>query len=274
MTEQTRILCVDDERNVLRALERIFLDNDYEILTASSGEEGLELLEASPQVQVVISDYRMPGMNGVDFLKQVFEKHPETIRIVLSGYADTASVVAAINEGKIYKFIPKPWNDDELRVTVAKALETFAIHRRNEQLAEELRQKNEELSRLNANLERLVNERTSELLLQNRALMHARNVLHHLPVGVFGLATDGTVLQMNPEAALMLGVKPGEVLGQSMLDALPAQIGTVAGSISDTTCAFQTVSINGAELQIKGSTVREEEGEPGIILIMMKVVTP
>ena len=99
MSDKTRILCVDDERNVLRALERLFLDDDYEILTASSGEEGLELLNAAPQVQVVISDFRMPGMNGVDFLKQVFETHPDTIRIVLSGYADTAAVVAAINEG-------------------------------------------------------------------------------------------------------------------------------------------------------------------------------
>jgi len=124
MNDRTRILCVDDERNVLRALERIFLDDDYEILTACSGEQGLEILSAAPQVQVVISDYRMPGMNGVEFLKEVCKTHPETIRIVLSGYADTAAVVAAINQGKIYKFIPKPWNDDELRLTVAKALET------------------------------------------------------------------------------------------------------------------------------------------------------
>ena len=112
-------------------------------------------------------------MNGVEFLKEVFKQHPESIRIVLSGYADTAAVVAAINEGKIYKFIPKPWNDDELRVTVAKALETFAIHRRNLQLAEELRLKNAELIELNANLEQLVGERTAELRQQNLALLHA-----------------------------------------------------------------------------------------------------
>src|SRR6185369_1327491 len=149
MANQTRILCVDDERNVLRSLERIFLDEDYLILTAGSGEEGLELLNEGPQVQVVISDYRMPGMNGVDFLKEVYRRHPETLRIVLSGYADTAAVVSAVNEGQIYKFIPKPWNDDELRVTVAKALEHFASQRRNLQLTEELRQRNEELQELN-----------------------------------------------------------------------------------------------------------------------------
>jgi response regulator RpfG family c-di-GMP phosphodiesterase len=271
MSNQTRILCVDDERNVLRALERIFLDDDYEILTASSGEEGLELLNAAPQVQVVISDYRMPGMNGVEFLKEVFKSRPETIRIVLSGYADTAAVVAAINEGKIYKFIPKPWNDDELRVTVAKALETFGIHRRNLQLAEELRLKNEELNGLNANLERLVGERTSELMLQNRALMHARSVLNHLPVGVLGLSTDGVVVQINREAALLLGVGADEVLGKSMRDALPYEIRTLAGVNSDSTCDCLAAVVNGTKLQIKGITVAEE-GQAGIILTIMRAM--
>jgi len=265
MNEQIRILCVDDERNVLRALERIFLDDDYQILTASSGEEGMELLNAAPQVQVVISDYRMPGMNGVEFLKEVFKNRPETIRMVLSGYADTAAVVAAINEGKIYKFIPKPWNDDELRITVAKALETFAVQRRNVLLAEELRLKNQELGELNANLERLVAERTSELVMQNGALLHARKVLDHLPVGVIGLSADGIVLQVNREAAKMLGVSAQEVLGKSMREALPPEISTVAGMISESTCGYQLAAVNGCQLQIKGSTLAEE-GQTGIIL--------
>jgi two-component system NtrC family sensor kinase len=270
MSEQTRILCVDDERNVLRALERIFLDDDYEILTASCGEEGIELLNAAPQVQVVISDYRMPGMNGVEFLKEVFKTHPETIRIVLSGYADTAAVVEAINEGKIYKFIPKPWNDDELRVTVAKALETFAIHRRNLQLAEELRLKNKELGELNGNLERLVGERTAELMRQNRALISARNLLDRLPVGVLGLSREGVVLQINPRAGFLLGVEAREVLGKSMTKALPPEILSVAAALSDGMCGFQRVSINGTQLQINGSSVIDE-GETGIILTVMKV---
>jgi len=269
VSDQTRILCVDDERNVLRSLERIFLDDDYEILTAASGEEGLELLNEAAQVQVVISDYRMPGMNGVDFLKEVFSRHPETIRIVLSGYADTAAVVAAINQGKIYKFIPKPWNDDELRVTVAKALEHFESRRRNLQLTRELHLRNEELRELNANLERLGGERTSELMLHNRALVHARNVLNHLPVGVLGLSCQGEVLQINREAALMLGVSADEVVGRSMGEALPPEICTLAGSISGCTCSCQPVTLNGSRLQIKGSTL-DEKGQAGIILTIMR----
>jgi FixJ family two-component response regulator len=271
MSNQIRILCVDDERNVLRALERIFLDDDYEILTACSGEEGLELLDAAQLVQVVISDFRMPGMNGVEFLKEVFKKRPETIRIVLSGYADTAAVVAAINDGKIYKFIPKPWNDDELRLTVAKALETFAIQRKNLQLAEELRLKNEELSELNTSLEQKISERTCELLLQNRALLHATNVLNHLPVGVVGLSREGVVLQLNREAALLLGIPPDRVLGKEMAELLPPEICSFARGVCAEVCGCQTLTLRGIEVQIKGSTVVEEEGA-GVILTMIRTV--
>jgi two-component system NtrC family sensor kinase len=269
MSNKIRILCVDDERNVLRALERLFLDDDYEILTASSGEEGLLLLNAAPQVQVVISDFRMPGMNGVDFLKRVFETHPDTIRIVLSGYADTAAVVAAINEGKIYKFIPKPWNDDELMLTVSKALETFAVRRRNLQLAEELRLKNEELRALNAKLERRVEERTSELVLQNRALLHERTVLDRLPVGVLGFGTDGVVQQINREAATLLGLKAHEILGKSICDALPAEILRLAWVDPDSDCDCREVVIYGIKLQIKGITVIEED-QASITLTFMR----
>ena len=128
MTENVTILCVDDEANVLKSLKRLFLDEDYEILTAESGSEGLVLLEQRQQpVQVVISDYRMPEMDGVAFFKEVHDRWPDTVRIVLSGYADTAAVVAAINEGQVYRFIPKPWNDDELKVTIAKAVDLYFL---------------------------------------------------------------------------------------------------------------------------------------------------
>lgn len=152
MATAIKLLCVDDERNVLRALERIFMDEDYDILTAASGEEGLALFAANPDIQVVISDYRMPGMNGVEFLRQVCEKYPDTVRIVLSGYADTSAVVAAINEGQIYKFVSKPWSDEELRQTVAKAVESFALHQQNQALVSELAALREELAALKKQL--------------------------------------------------------------------------------------------------------------------------
>jgi FixJ family two-component response regulator len=269
MSDKTRILCVDDERNVLRSLERIFIDDDYLILTANSGEEGLELLSAAPQVQVVISDFRMPGMNGVEFLKQVFMRHPDTIRIVLSGFPDMAAVVAAINEGKIYKFIPKPWNDDDLRMTVAKALEHFATNRNNVSLARELQLRNEELRELNANLEQLVSVRTSELLLQNRALLHARTILDHLPFGVLGLAADGIVVQLNREAALLLDLAPDRVLGAPMREVLAPEISALVSGSTGGRFDYRTLTVNGTRLQVKGISMAGE-GEAGYILIIVR----
>lgn len=267
MSDQVKILCVDDERNVLRALERIFLDDDYEILTAGSGQEGLEILETEPDIQVVISDYRMPGMNGVDFLREVYSRHPDTIRIVLSGYADTASVVAAINEGQIYKFVPKPWNDDELRMTIAKAIETFFLHRKNLELTEALRRKNEELSTLNDSLERLVAERTLELILQNRALQHTRNILQHLPVGVLALVPDGIVVQVNLEAAAILKSGCEEILGNKIETVLPPELCAFVGRTLAQKNDCTDLECNGERLCVKGICMVEDEQE-GIVICL------
>ncbi|MBU5635245.1 response regulator [Geomonas sp. Red69] len=261
MNDQTRILCVDDERNVLRALERIFLDDDYEILTAASGEEGLQLLSESPQVKVVISDFRMPGMNGVEFLKEVFTRHPETIRIVLSGYADTAAVVAAINEGKIYKFIPKPWNDDELRVTVAKALEHFEIQRRNEQLAEELRRKNQELCELNADLQQRAVSCSCGFMQKHGSLLHAAVALDHLPLGVLTLDGGGTVLQMNREAAHLLQVGCHELVGKRLAQALPPQFAQLAEQARLPGPGCRSVQAGGTQLKLEVRSLDQDAGE-------------
>ena len=267
MNNQTRILCVDDERNVLRALERIFLDDDYEILTAASGEEGLQLLEEPLQVQVVISDFRMPGMNGVEFLKEVFKTHPETIRIVLSGYADTAAVVAAINEGKIYKFIPKPWNDDELRMTVTKALEHFATQRRNDQLAEELRRKNEELSQLNADLKQRAVSCEGGFMQEHRSLVHAALILELLPLGVLTLDGGGTVLQMNREAAQLLQVEDQEPVGKRLAEALPPQLAHLAGELQLPAPGCRTLQAAGTRLRLQALSLPQQTGGELLITI-------
>lgn len=153
--ETFRLLFVDDEENVLRSLKRVFLDADYSIQTATSGQEGLSILEAGPPVQVVISDYRMPRMNGVEFMSMVARKWPDTIRIVLSGFADTPAVIGAINEGGIYKFITKPWNDDELRVAVANAATLYFLQRRIAELMHQVKAKDDEIDHLRGELRRL-----------------------------------------------------------------------------------------------------------------------
>ncbi len=118
-TEQT-LLLVDDEENVLRALHRTFRREGYRILTASRIKEAFELL-ATNNVQVILSDQRMSDMTGTDFLERVKELYPDTVRLILSGYSDIATVTAAINRGAIYKYLSKPWEDDDLRGHIREA---------------------------------------------------------------------------------------------------------------------------------------------------------
>jgi two-component system NtrC family sensor kinase len=220
MGEPIRILCIDDEQNVLRSLKRLFLDDSYEVLTAPSGAEGLLILAQSGTVPVVISDYRMPGMNGVEFLSEVRKRWPETVRIVLSGYADTGAIVSAINEGQIYRFVAKPWNDDELRVTVANALERYDLGRKNLELTEELRRKNDELTALNRDLERRVVERTEALTTQNRLLTESLGILDNLPMAIVGMDPQGTVFQCNRKGMVCFGSRIGPVIGANRRDVL------------------------------------------------------
>jgi len=119
------VLLVDDEPNVLAALQRVLRREGYRLLKAASGEEGLELLATNP-VQVIVSDQRMPGMSGSDFLKIVKELYPDTIRIVLSGYTDLQVVTDAVNRGAVYKFLTKPWDDELLKEHIREA---FLQHR-------------------------------------------------------------------------------------------------------------------------------------------------
>lgn len=118
------LLLLDDEKNILRALSRVLRQDGYQILTATKAQDAFELL-AKHEVQVILSDQRMPEMNGTEFLSTVKELYPDTIRIILSGYTDLKSVTEAINEGAIYKFLTKPWDDGQLRSNVHEAFQHF-----------------------------------------------------------------------------------------------------------------------------------------------------
>ncbi|MDH5831408.1 EAL domain-containing protein [Luteimonas sp. M1R5S18] len=120
------LLLLDDEENVLRSLVRLFRRDGYKVLTASSTREAFDLL-ASNTVQVIVSDQRMPDMSGTEFLAKVRDLYPDTVRMVLSGYTDLATITEAINRGSIYRFLTKPWNDDELRSHIEAA---FRSHER------------------------------------------------------------------------------------------------------------------------------------------------
>jgi response regulator RpfG family c-di-GMP phosphodiesterase len=119
------VLFVDDETSVLRAMNRLFRKENVIILTAPSGAEGLELLDQH-SISVVVSDQRMKKMCGTDFLKETRACYPDTVRCILSGYAEMDSVIAAINDGNVYRFISKPWDDTEIVATVNECLTVAA----------------------------------------------------------------------------------------------------------------------------------------------------
>ncbi|WP_313026121.1 EAL domain-containing protein [Pseudomonas lopnurensis] len=129
VTEQT-LLLLDDEQNILKALARLLRREGYRILTATNAKDAFALL-ATHDVQVILSDQRMPEMNGTEFLSRVKEIYPDTVRLVLSGYTDLNSVTDAINRGAIYKFLTKPWDDDQLRQDIAQAFreQLFSQHK-------------------------------------------------------------------------------------------------------------------------------------------------
>lgn len=206
------VLCVDDEAPILHSLRRLFLDEPWDALFAQSGEEGLRLV-AAHDVDLVLADFRMPGMDGVEFLKRVKAVRPECMRVVLSGYADITLIVAALNEGQIYKFLSKPWNDDELRHHVRRLLEHQRLDRENHRLTTELLDANRQLSRrVDAS------SRSTERL--ERTVEFARVALETLPVPFVGIDGRGDILVANAEARQLLRAGATEPLDRAMAAAL------------------------------------------------------
>ena len=141
------ILLVDDELNVTAALKRALMDEDLEIHTAESGEEGLKKLKLE-NFKVVISDERMPGMDGAEFLALVKDRHPEMVRMMLTGHASIESTMKAVNSGEIYRFFTKPWNDFDLIVAIRSAINKFDLEAENRRLLRTVRHQATELKTL------------------------------------------------------------------------------------------------------------------------------
>jgi response regulator RpfG family c-di-GMP phosphodiesterase len=157
------VLLVDDEADVLNALKRLFRNHGHiKVFDAGDAREGLRILGQN-RIDLVISDQRMPGVEGHKFLSYVKEHFPDVVRIMLSGYAEQENMLEAINTGEVYRFITKPWDNRDLLVTVEKALQHGAMERENRRLAEELKVKNDHLEELNRELEEKVRQRTEHL---------------------------------------------------------------------------------------------------------------
>jgi two-component system, NtrC family, response regulator HupR/HoxA len=182
------VLIVDDEEAILESLE-LTLREDYRVFTATRGRQGLEILEHE-EIALVIVDQVMPEMSGVEFLECVIERKPETIRMMLTGYADLNSIVRAINDGRIYRYIQKPWEPDELRLDVKRALEAYLLSTENAQLGAALAEANERLRAENLYLRREVERQYSfdQIIAASQAMKRVFDVMEKVA------QTDATVL--------------------------------------------------------------------------------
>ncbi|OGQ34346.1 MAG: hypothetical protein A3F16_01180 [Deltaproteobacteria bacterium RIFCSPHIGHO2_12_FULL_43_9] len=189
MPKESTILVVDDEDNVVKSLERT-LRGVGRVIGTTSPFEALELLKKEP-VQVIIADQRMPRMNGIEFLTKVYEKYPDIVRIILTGYTDIADLIDAINSARIYRYLTKPWENKELQLIVEQALERYDLQTQNKSLISRLKdqnkklaQKEKELLGVNKGLERSIADRTSEIRkinskLQKQAITDALTNLYN-----------------------------------------------------------------------------------------------
>jgi DNA-binding NtrC family response regulator len=143
-----KILIVDDEQNILNSLSRILAEENREILLAHSAEEGLQILKDTEEISVVISDNRLPGMTGVDFMAKVRQLYPDNIRIIITGYADLESSIAAINKGQVYRYVLKPWENEDFKQMVKYALDFYQVIRENRILLRIIRQQVERLKNI------------------------------------------------------------------------------------------------------------------------------
>ncbi|MCF8152157.1 MAG: response regulator [Burkholderiaceae bacterium] len=215
------LLVVDDEDGILSSLKRLLRREAYQVLTANSGQAGLDELARCP-VDVIVSDQRMPGMSGVEFLRQAKELYPDTVRMVLSGYADLQSITDAINEGAIYKFLSKPWDDEMLKAEIDEAFRRKALKDENKRLSEQVRMANAELVRLNAQLQDALAVQQQRTELGETALAAVQEIVNFLPVPLLGVDPDGLLVFANAEAMQRFAHIP--LLGTFVSEALPREV--------------------------------------------------
>jgi PAS domain S-box-containing protein/diguanylate cyclase (GGDEF)-like protein len=261
------LLLVDDEENILAALKRTLRRDGYHIVTASNAAEGLQRL-TEHEVDVIVSDQRMPGMTGVEFLRRAKDLYPQTVRMVLSGYTELQSIIDAVNEGAIYKFLTKPWDDERLRAHVAEAFRHKGMADENRRLSQQVESANADLAGLNARLAQLLQQQRQHADLLVAQAAHSRDLIDELPVAVLGVDPDGLVVMVNrcaealwPDAGALVGRPASELVPRS--DAVDAQNGANASS------GFgAAVTVEDRAYRVVSRTIQGDAGVRGSLLLL------
>jgi len=271
--KERTLLLVDDEENILSSLTRLFRRAGYTIFQANSGKEGIEILKEH-NIGVIISDQRMPEMTGSEFLSKVKLTHPDTIRIVLSGYTELKSITDAINEGAIYKFLTKPWDDSLLQKNVAEAFETYEMKQQNECLNEELRAAYDSLEQVNKALNKNVEIKTEEAALNMHVLNIAQEVLESMPAGVIGIANDGVVAITNKLSEKWIANGVGTIIGSLAENSLPNTMYELYKNfLENNEERCETITLpDSLKLEVRCSKLGKSSSSDGTVLVLTKAM--
>lgn len=244
MADETyRVMLVDDEPNIINALHRLLRREGYEIVTANSGIQALELFEkADGRSAVVVSDFRMPEMNGIEFLRCVCERYPDTVRIILSGYADAEAIQAAINEGHVYKYVSKPWDDEELREVVRTSVRRYEAVRKTRAWLGVMNALEKEMEQVGVVLgedqEDGASDRRSweapapKLSFGYDKLNIWREMVDLIPAAVIGVDLEEMIVVANPATERILKMDRRMMLGNQASTVLPAELAEMVGGVA------------------------------------------
>lgn len=253
------LLLLDDEPNILRSLRRAFRGQSYTVHTANTPDEAFELLACHP-IGVVMSDQRMPLMRGTEFLARVKQLYPDTVRIVLSGYTELQSITGAINEGFIYKFLTKPWNDAQLAEEIEQAFVHHEIVAEGQHLQERLRETHRELeARLRQNEARLLREEV--------ALDVSYEALNVVPVPIMGVDSQGMIALSNAAADQLLG-GGSSLVGEPIGEVLPEAAAVLDGTATCNSC--QLATIEGHLYHVKFNALGRTSRGSGTVITLLK----
>lgn len=205
--QNTKVLFVDDEANILNAVTRLLRNEKYQTLIASSADEALSLMSREP-VQVVIADQRMPEMTGIQFLERIKGLYPDTIRCILSGYSDFEATLQSINQGQVYRFLTKPWEGQALKDSIQECLTHYESVQQKKSLMEQIRCHNKELHDL-----------MEEIALEQYI---SKEVISKIPIPLVTVNAKGRVLAINESGQKMFSSSRGFIFpGSAMADFLP-----------------------------------------------------
>lgn len=258
------LLLVDDEPNIVSALMRLFRREGYRVVTASSGAEGLQRM-AEYEVDVVISDQRMPGMTGVEFLRRAKELYPDTVRMVLSGYTELQSITDAVNEGAIYRFLTKPWDDGLLLVHVREAFRHKGMADENKRLSHEVVSANEALAKVNERLGVVLNSQQSQIDRERTRADVARDIVDLLPVPALGIDPQGTVVLLNAEAQSVLGPNT-QWLGETVHRVLKVDMADLTARVDAGAAPFN-LTVAGRPFQLRARFMGNDAAR-GVLVVL------